>query len=135
MMSTIIPPDEERLTQQVRHAFDALPEPEASRLEALEQRLVRQRPLPRTRRRPPQVFWWLMAALMATGAAAWWVGEALWPADDRRHQAGEVAVGQPNASDGTGAATPAEEGASIPEGEAGQGTKRPGGVIYRREQY
>lgn len=69
--------DESHLKRLIVDAFDALPEPDALRLKATEDRLTRNLSPSPTRPKPSLWYWWVIGALAATGAAAWWVGERM----------------------------------------------------------
>ncbi len=70
---------EKGLEEMIAAAFDRLPEPDATRLKVLEERLGRSAKRTATSRRPASMYWWLLLGLAATGAAAWWSG-TLWQA-------------------------------------------------------
>lgn len=66
---------DEHLAEAVCAAFEALPEPDATRLKQVEERLVRRAARPAREKKLRIGYWWLIAALAASGAAAWWGGE------------------------------------------------------------
>lgn len=67
--------DEDSLGRLIVIAYDRLPEPEPSRLKAVEERLARALPRRAAKQRNVGWYWWLIIGLVATGAAAWSVLE------------------------------------------------------------
>lgn len=67
--------DEAYIGRLIGDAYSRLPEPESSRLDAVEGRLLRALPRRETKPGPVNWYWWLIAAVAASAAAAWWAGE------------------------------------------------------------
>lgn len=67
--------DETYIGRLIGDAYSRLPEPESSRLDAVEGRLLRALPWRETKRGPVNWYWWLIAAVAASAAATWWAGE------------------------------------------------------------
>jgi len=126
--------DEAQLKRLIGDAFDALPEPDAFRLNSLEDRLTRNLSQPSTKSKPSLWYWWVIGALAATGAAAWWVGERIRQAEAPRiEQPVESAVVEEPRKQ-----TTEEAGAEAQMRERAKFTPedrhtRPPPVIYQRE--
>lgn len=121
--------DNDNWQRLIGAAFDALPEPDASRLKAVAEQLVFS-PAPRpTKRRSAGWYWWLLAALVASGAAAWWGGEyfrSLAPISN----SSAPAETEPSAHD----APAAEPRGALPTADSDKRARDPI-PIYRRERY
>lgn len=67
--------DEAYIGRLIGDAYSRLPEPESSRLDAVEGRLLRALLRRETKPGPVNWYWWLIAAAAAGAAATWWAGE------------------------------------------------------------
>lgn len=115
-------------------AFDRLPEPDATRLRAIEERLSRAARRAPEKRKSRWFYWWLVAGLAATGAAAWWTGE-IWTAGSSKSE-GEhsaPAVGEVIAPERE-ASKHSEQKDAGSETEPNNNSKS-SSAIYRREAY
>jgi hypothetical protein len=136
-MKTDLPPDEEVLVKMLSTAFDRLPEPDVTRLTALEQRLDRHLRTSQNQRKHPALYWWMLGGLIATGAAAWWVGDYF--------RTGAPVVPAPQQNSAPAAGSPEDSLRGRPQqepaperqpGEQRQGAEqKEAPVIYRRERY
>ena len=142
-MKTDLPPDEEALVKMLATAFDRLPEPDVTRITALEQRLDRQLRMSQNRRKHPALYWWMLGGLFATGAAAWWAGDYYWGEKDNvieirqdRSILPQNVIPQSPAmlKDEKVSPTPDAQEQNQHEDAGGEKTKQPS-VIYRRESY
>jgi hypothetical protein len=125
---------DEHLAASVRAAFEALPEPDATRLKEVEERLVRPAARRGQEKKSRIGYWWLMAALAASGAAAWWAGDLFNTESPKQHSEQRLPV-----------ATEVTERGRVPDSKSGEGERpanagppnMPGNSreIYRREAY
>lgn len=126
--------DETRIERLIGNAYNRLPEPEPSRLNAVEECLMRALPRRETKRGTVGWYWWLIAALAASAAATWWAGGYLSGGSQKE----EIVPQAPTQLD-----EPRRESLPEPARETGEKSsnvesptrtnERP--LIYRRERY
>lgn len=111
-------PSDREIAELIAPAFERLPAPDSRRLVAIEERLL-ERP-----RRHTFAWWWLAAAL-ATGAASalWWVVSY----DSGKGREELVPAVTPSVA-------PSEQSVRPSQPEGAESARKPGPVIYRREQ-
>jgi len=126
--------DETRIERLIGNAYNRLPEPEPSRLNAVEECLMRALPRREAKRGTVGWYWWLIAALAASAAATWWAGGYFSGGSQKE----EIVPQVPTPMDEPRRETSPEPARATSEkssnvGSPAQTSDRP--LIYRRERY
>lgn len=131
-MSRFPLPSEHRLEELIRESFELSAGPDMSRLNQLEQRLIRKLPAPQTRKKMNTLPWWFV--LLLTGglaAATWWAGERIMNRDNRNSETpGPVETEQLERNNGSDENN-SENASQVQEPEAFIERESP--LIYQRE--
>jgi hypothetical protein len=123
-------PTEREMTDMVATAFERLPEPDAWRMAAIEQKLLEQ---PRLRGRSKHAWWWLVGALLAGAASAlWWAVDY----DSGKGREEQVPAVAPSSVAPSVADQPIHPGQSqgTESKPAGELAQKQGPVIYQKER-